>query len=155
MSRKVVAPPVSSAKPSWRMLLDAGLPTLLAAPVIYSLLLPLVLLDAWVLLYEAVCFPVYGIAKVPRARYFVFDRARLPYLNAIERLGCLYCSYANGLLGYAREVAARTEQYFCPIGHQRAPDCAHARYRHFPVYGDAAAFRSELERLRAALRPPL
>jgi hypothetical protein len=34
---------------------------------------------------------------------------RLAYLNTIEKVGCIYCSYANGLLGLITEIAARTE----------------------------------------------
>jgi hypothetical protein len=43
--------------------------SLLTAPITYSLLLPLVMLDLWVTLYQSVCFPIYGIARVPRRRY--------------------------------------------------------------------------------------
>lgn len=135
------------------MLSEAGAAFLAAAPVLYSLILPLAVLDLWVRAYEALCFPVFGIAKVPRSRYLVFDRARLPYLNALERAACLYCSYANGVVAYCREVAARTEQYFCPIRHARRPDSVHARYAHFAAYGDAAVLRASARRLRGALRP--
>jgi hypothetical protein len=49
-------------------LLEANLLSLLTAPVIYSMLLPLVLIDLWVTLYQSICFPIYGIARVPRRR---------------------------------------------------------------------------------------
>ena len=39
---------------------------MLTAPVIYALIVPLVLLDIFVSLYQAICFPVYGIEKVRR-----------------------------------------------------------------------------------------
>lgn len=35
----------------------------LSAPVIYSVILPLVLLDVFVTLYQAICFPIYGIKE--------------------------------------------------------------------------------------------
>src|ERR1035441_101694 len=66
------------------------------------------LLDASVALYQFVCFPIYGIPKVPRKDYLVFDRGVLAYLNTIEKVGCIYCSYANGLLALITEIAART-----------------------------------------------
>ena len=50
-----------------------------------------------------------------------------PYLNAIERADCAYCSYATGVIAYAREIAARTEQYRCPIKHDRTVLRPHAR----------------------------
>ena len=132
---------------------EAPFKSLLAAPLTYSLIVPLLFLDAWVWLYQAVCFPVYGIEKVARSRYILLDRGRLRYLNVIERLNCDYCGYANGLIAYVREVAARTEQYFCPIKHARRCSGTHARYSAFLDFGDARAYRKELAKLRAALKP--
>jgi hypothetical protein len=31
-----------------------------------------------------------------RSGYLAFDREDLPYLNAIEKFDCFYCSYGNG-----------------------------------------------------------
>jgi hypothetical protein len=124
---------------------------LLTAPVIYSLLIPLALLDAWVWVYQSICFPIYGIAPVRRRRYFVMDRRRLAYLNGIEKANCTFCSYANGLFAYVREVAARTEQYWCPIKHARRIAAPHQRYDAFFDYGDAEGFRRGLVALRHTL----
>src|SRR5690242_12723872 len=41
---------------------QGSLRNLLTAPVIYSLLVPLALLDAWVWTYQWICFPIYWIA---------------------------------------------------------------------------------------------
>jgi hypothetical protein len=125
---------------------------LITAPVIYALVIPFALLDVWVSLYQHVCFPVYGMATVRRSAYVVFDRAHLAYLNPVERFNCLYCSYANGVIGYVREVASLTEQYWCPIKHARRILGAHGRYGAFADFGDAEAYQSELVRLREALR---
>ena len=122
---------------------------ILTAPAIYSLIIPLVLLDLFVVVYQGVCFPVYGIPRVRRSDYMAFDRGQLAYLNAIEKINCAYCSYANGLLAYVREVASRTEEYWCPIKHARRVLGAHPRYGSFVDYGDADAYRHDLERLRA------
>jgi len=128
-----------------RYILNAHPLVVLTAPVIYSLIFPLLLLDLFVTVYQAVCFPVYGIAKVRRSDYLVFDRHHLGYLNALEKLNCAFCSYANGLIAYTREIAGRTEQYWCPIKHARRLVGAHPRYAQFLDYGDAAAFRETLE----------
>jgi hypothetical protein len=122
----------------------------LTAPVIYAGIVPLLLLDLFVSIFHAVCFPIYGIAKIRRADYLVFDRHHLAYLNALEKLNCAYCSYANGLIAYAREIASRTEQYWCPIKHARRVIDAHARYAMFDDYGDAEAFQKRLEKWRKA-----
>jgi hypothetical protein len=121
---------------------------LLTAPMVYLGWLPFLALDLFVTLYQAICFPVWRIARARRSDYLVFDRADLPYLNAIERFNCLYCSYGNGVAAYAREVAARTEQYWCPIKHARRIVGAHDRYPRFFEHGDAEAYRQGLERLR-------
>ena len=126
----------------------------LTSPLIYSLVIPFALADLWVSLYQAVCFRVYRIEQVRRRAYFALDRARLPYLNAIEKLNCLYCSYVNGVIAFVREVAARTEQYWCPIKHDEAPAGAHERHEGFSRYGDAADLAVRREDLRAELRTP-
>lgn len=135
-----------------RFLTHSRILVLLTAPVIYAGWIPFLLMDLFVSVYQAVCFPVYGIPKVKRADYFVFDRADLPYLNVIEKFNCFYCSYGNAVAAYTREVAARTEQYWCPIKHARRVRAAHDRYPNFFDYGDAEAFQQGLERLRRQYR---
>lgn len=129
---------------SWR--------AILTAPIIYSLILPLLLLDLFVYCYQFICFPIYGIPRIKRHPYFVFDRHQLRYLNPIERVHCYYCSYANGLLAYSVEVGARTEQYWCPIKHARHPSGSHGRYYNFVPYGDAEAYQKNLKMLRDKLK---
>lgn len=123
---------------------------ILTAPFIYVLIVPLLLLDLFVTLYQAVCFPVYGIPKVRRRDYLVFDRHHLGYLNGLEKLNCAYCSYANGLIAYVREIAGRTEYYWCPIKHARRVLGAHARYASFEDFGDAEGYRKWLKQFEDA-----
>jgi putative component of membrane protein insertase Oxa1/YidC/SpoIIIJ protein YidD len=123
----------------------------LTAPIIYSGIVPLLLLDLFLTFYQAVCFPLYGIAKVRRRDYFVFDRAHLAYLNAIEKFNCAYCSYGNGVAAYFREVIARTEQFWCPIKHARRILHAHPYYHGFTDFGDAEAYTRQLRILREEL----
>ncbi len=47
-------------------------------------------MDVTISLYQAVCFPIYGIPKVKRQDYIVFDRQYLQYLNLIEKINCAY-----------------------------------------------------------------
>lgn len=126
----------------WTHLRVVRLAVLLTSPLIYLGLLPFLFLDLFVAVYQAICFPANGIPKVRRSDYLIFDRGRLPYLNLIEKAGCIYCSYANGLLAYVREIAARTEQHFCPIRHAAKVRSPHSRYSHFVPYGDARAYHA-------------
>ena len=123
---------------------------LLTGPVIYALAVPLVILDLFVTLYQASCFPIYGVARARRADYIVFDRHHLGYLNIVERFHCEYCAYATGLIAYVGEIATRTEQYFCPIKHARKILGTHDRYARFLDYGDAADYHARLEAFRSA-----
>jgi hypothetical protein len=125
---------------------------LLSAPIIYSVIIPIAILDAWVTIFQWVCFPLFGISRVRRRAYIVIDRHKLPYLNAIEKFNCVYCGYANGVFAYVREITARTEQYWCPIQHRRRPRNAHAHYDRFLRYGDAEGYRGRLPELRRALK---
>lgn len=132
----------------FRFLVRSQILVLLTAPVIYAGWVPFFLMDVFVTIYQTICFPVYRIPRVKRRDYIVFDREDLPYLNLIEKFNCFYCSYGNGVAAYTREVAARTEQYWCPIKHARRIRSAHDRYPKFFDYGDAEAYKQGLQRLR-------
>jgi hypothetical protein len=109
-----------------RFLRESSIPNMLTMPIIGSLIVPVGLLDLWVTLYQAICFRVYGIALVPRS---------------------------NGVFAYVREVAARTEQYWCPIRHAKQVLAPHTHYRQFVDYGDAEGYHRRLMYLRNELRP--
>lgn len=124
---------------------------LITGPLIYGMAIPLLMLDVCVSFYQWACFPIYGIVKVRRSDYLVFDRRHLSSLNFIEKVHCTYCEYGNGLMGYMREILARTEAYFCPIKHAHKILGTHAHYNRFLDYGDAADYEAKLEAFRVAL----
>ncbi|MDB6115827.1 MAG: hypothetical protein JWQ62_2772, partial [Lacunisphaera sp.] len=132
---------------SWRgrgtRLLRSRFMVVASSPVIWLCAVPIALADLVGTFYQSVCFPIYGIPKVPRRDYLAFDRHHLPYLNLADKLSCEYCAYVNGILAYFTEIAARTEQYWCPIKHEGCVKCAHSRYKKFVDYGDAAQFRAQ------------
>ena len=123
------------------------------APMIYSMIIPLFMLDMWASFYQAICFRAYQIPQVRRARYIVFDRRHLAYLNWIETLNCLFCGYGNGVIAYVREIASRTEQYWCPIKHASRISDPHRRYYAFLGYGDADGYRGKLMHFASASNP--
>ncbi len=129
-------------------ILQAPLRHILIAPVIWSLILPAVLLDLSVSLYQLICFPIYNIPKVKRREHIVIDRHFLKYLNLIEKVNCLFCSYFNGLIAFVQEVAARTEQYWCPIKHAQNMAAVHSRYKKFIDYGNAEQYREDFQKVR-------
>jgi hypothetical protein len=135
-----------------RYLFDSGVLTILTAPFIYAVAIPVFALDVVASLYQAICFRVYGVSQVKRRDYVVFDRHRLPYLNLIQKVNCFYCSYANGVIAYVYEIGSRTEQYWCPIKHAARLQGTHRRYGEFLEYGDVANYPDSLEAQRTRLR---
>lgn len=128
------------------------LASLIVAPAVYGLIIPIALLDLGVWIFQLVCFTAWGMERVKRSDHVIVDRHRLSYLNGIEKLNCWYCGYANGVIALAREVASRSEQYWCPIKHALRVRARHPRYRNFVEYGDAEGFRAQLEKLRDKVR---
>jgi len=124
---------------------------LITGPIIYSMIIPMLVMDLCVSFYQFTCFPIYGVAKVQRRDYIVFDRQHLEYLNFIEKFHCTYCAYGAGLMAYMNEILARTEQYFCPIKHAHKVLGTHARYAHFLDFGEAKDYDAKLDEYRAAL----
>ena len=131
-----------------RFLLESPLRHYLTAPVIWSVIIPAVIMDVFVSSYQFICFPVYKIPRIKRGQFIIIDRHALSYLNIIEKINCVYCSYFNGLLAYTQEIAARTEQYWCPIKHARRVSYTHSRYKYFFDYGDGEGYREKLEEVR-------
>jgi len=136
---------------SLRYILEANLGSVLTAPVIYSMIFPLALLDISFTVYQQICFRAYGVPLVSRRKYMVNDRHKLIYLNIIEKVNCAYCGYGNGVIAYTREIISRTEQYWCPIRHARRVHGAHERYPQFFDYGDADSYSQGLEAKRHEL----
>jgi hypothetical protein len=136
----------------WSYLTHSHVSHILSAPVIYSLIVPFMLLDLSVNMYQQICFRLYGIPLVKRKNYIVIDRHNLAYLNTIEKINCIYCGYGNGLIGFTREVAARTEQYWCPIKHHRRTLDPHRHSEHFIDYGDADRYNVRMEELREEIK---
>jgi hypothetical protein len=122
---------------------------IITIPFIWGMMIPALLVDISVTIYQSVCFPIYKIPKVKRKDYVVMDRYDLFYLDKVERINCWYCEYFNGVIAYTREVAARTEQFWCPIKHSKALKDKHSRYDKFFDYGDFKKYREELDKRRA------
>ena len=126
---------------AWKYMSGATLGSIITAPVIYFGLIVFIFLDIFVTIYQHICFRTYGIPRVKRSQFFSYNRSALPYLNIIQKINCAYCSYGNGTIAYAREVAALTEEYWCPIKHADLTISGyHDKYAKFADYGDAEGF---------------
>lgn len=79
----------------------------LAVPIIYSMIVPIALLEVWMSLYQWICFPLFGIRRVQRRDYIVVDRHELSYLNGIEKLNCVFAAMPTACSAtHARSPAA-------------------------------------------------
>lgn len=124
---------------------------LLTSPLIYAMVIPAILFDLILFIYQKVVFRVFKFKFLKRSDYIVFDRHYLGYLNPIEKLNCMYCSYFNGLMHYASAIASRTELYFCPIKHAKKIVYQHEYYDDFLTYGDEVDYQKKLKELRDTL----
>ena len=120
----------------------------LAAPVIYGMVIPAILLDVIIFIYQQVVFRIFKFKLLKRSDYIVFDRHYLGYLNPVEKLNCVYCSYVNGLMQYVSAIASRTEFYFCPIKHAKKVAYDHDYYQDYLAYGDEEDYQKKLKELR-------
>lgn len=101
--------------PLWKYISNPIIRHTLSIPFIYGMIIPAIILDTFLFIYQHTAIRLYGIPLVKRSEYIVFDRKHLSYLNIMQKINCLYCSYVNGLFSYAVEIAGRTEKYWCPI----------------------------------------
>jgi hypothetical protein len=129
--------------------------TVLTVPFIYILLVPAMMLDFLATIYQSLCFPIYGILPVHRQSYMRLDRNRLLKLDRIQKINCQYCGYFNGVLAYVQEIASRTEQYWCPIHHEKDAPFTHARYKSFADFNPNKDYTREFELFRSELNREL
>lgn len=133
---------------SLRYIFNAPVRTILTSPVIYGMVVPIGLLDIAISIYQHICFRVYKVPRVRRSDYVVIDRHRLAYLNSIQKFNCVYCGYGNGVIAYAREIIARTEQFWCPIKHAKRMRGPHQRLKKFLDYGDHESWEKKFKEIR-------
>lgn len=132
----------------YRFFADIPLSHLFTSPLVYAMVIPAIFVDITLFIYQNVIFRIYGFKLVKRSDYIIFDRQYLRYLNSIEKLNCLYCSYFNGLMHYAAEVSAKTELFFCPIKHAKKTLYRHRHYKKFLTYGDGEDYQKRLKKIR-------
>jgi len=130
-----------SRKSAWETIFTAEIRELISFPFIWFMLIPSIILDISLFIYQNTAIRLYKIPLAKRSDYIVFDRKQLAYLNWIQKLDCIYCSYVNWLFQYAVEVAWRTEKYWCPIKHARKKSWFHDWEEYFADYWDPEGFK--------------
>ena len=87
----------------------------------YACLVPLMLVDIFVWQFQNIYFRIAEIPRIDRKKYVILDRYRLWKLTLFQKINCLYCEYANGVVGYAKAVVNQMELYSCAIKHAAHP----------------------------------
>lgn len=93
---------------------------MIAATSIYSMVIPIIVIDISIWFYQHVYFKVMGIPVIQRSDFVAIDRWDFSKLNIWQRISCAYCDYANGIIDYAKAVARQTELYNCAIKYSHA-----------------------------------
>ena len=115
---------------------------LLSYPFLYMLIIPLIITDILIEIYHRICFPLYKIPLVKRSNYIKIDKHKLKYLRITEKIGCVYCGYANGWANYSSKIAGETEKYWCGIKHKKYKGFVEPKHhKSFVKYGDEREFK--------------
>ncbi len=118
----------------------------LSIPFIFSMIIPIVILDIFLEIYHNIAFRLYKIPLIKRRNYIKIDRHKLKYLSLLDKFGCTYCGYVNELLMYASAVSRETEKYWCGIKHKEDKDnnTFHIPLYHkdFLEYGDEESYKN-------------
>ena len=102
------------------------------ALVIYSFIIPTVILDLWITFYYYCYYlPVLKGEKMNRKDFIKIDRHKIKSFDLWKKIYCIYCDYVNGVLAYASTIAGRTEQVFCPIKNSTDRKNTHSGYYNF------------------------
>jgi hypothetical protein len=91
--------------------------SIIAAISIYSMIIPVLILDLFIFQYQNLYFRFYKIPRINREDHVVVDRHKLSKLNIFQKLNCIYCGYVNGVFSYAKAIGNQTEIYSCAVKH--------------------------------------
>ncbi|MDD4948370.1 hypothetical protein [Sulfuricurvum sp.] len=127
----------------------------LTSPFILMMIIPAVFADILASIFQAINFTIYEIPKVKRSEYVVVDRHHLKYLNFMEKFYCIYCGYVNGVIQYTAAIGARTEEFWCPIKHNREMKHEHSRYGNYLEYGDSESYHAKRKKIRLQMKKDL
>ena len=115
---------------------------LLNTPLLWLMIVPLIIIDIFGEIYHQISFRLCKIPLIKRSNYIKIDRHKLKYLSLHNKMWCIYCGYANGVMQYGAEIAARSEKYWCAIKHKKSKDFIEPKHhKNFAEYGDEKAYK--------------
>ncbi|MEQ8200586.1 MAG: hypothetical protein ABRQ24_04070 [Syntrophomonadaceae bacterium] len=133
--------------PAWKYAIPVNIRHVLSIPFIYMMVVPTIILDLFLTMYNWTALPLYRIPVVKRRDYIVYDRQFLDYLNWIQKINCVYCTYVNGVFAYAVELGGRTERYWCPIKAAKKRPARNNWYSDYADYGSPEQWLEKFNQL--------
>ena len=88
----------------------------------YVCIIPLVVLDVFLWQFQHIYFRFHNIPQITRKEYVIIDRYELKGLYFWQKVNCVYCGYANGIVAFAKAIVNQMEIYSCAIKHVRTPE---------------------------------
>jgi hypothetical protein len=125
---------------------------LLTMPFIFMMIIPAIIADIFATVYQTINFTAYNIPKVKRGKYIIIDRHLLSHLNFMEKIFCVFCGYVNGVIHYCAEIGSRTEEFWCPIKHNKKAGFEHKRYNNYIEYHDSKEYHEKRKRIRLQMK---
>jgi hypothetical protein len=133
--------------PAWKYAIPVNIRHILALPFIYMMIVPAITLDFFLTIYNWTALPLCHIPVVKRKELIVYDRQFLDYLNWIQKIHCIYCTYVNGVFAYAVEIGGRTERYWCPIKAAHKPKVHNNWYNDYADYGNPEEWNEKFNKV--------
>ena len=120
---------------------ERELSSILSIPFIWGMLIFFIIFDIGLEIYHQIGFRIFQLPLIDRKKYIKIDRHKLTYLSFPDKLRCMYCGYANGVLAYAVKITGDTEEYWCAIKHEKDNDFVEPSHqKDFVEFGDEAEF---------------
>lgn len=122
------------------------LSSILSILFIWGMLIFFMIFDIVLEIYLQICFRIFKLQIVDRSKYIKIDRHKLDYLSVPDKMRCMYCGYANGLLADAVKITADTEKYWCAVKHEKDENFEEpAHQKDFVEFGNEVEFTSRFK----------
>ncbi|MEA2095583.1 MAG: hypothetical protein U9P73_02665 [Candidatus Cloacimonadota bacterium] len=126
--------------------------SILSIPFIWGMLIFFIIFDIGLEIYHQISFRIFKLPIVDRKKYIKIDRHKLNYLSFPDKLRCMYCGYANGVLAYAVKITGDTEKYWCAIKHEEDKNFVEPLHQQdFVEFGDEAEFVNRFQNDKESL----
>ncbi len=123
--------------------------SILSIPFIWGMFIFFIVFDIALEIYHQISFRIFRLPIVDRSKYIKIDRYKLNYLSFPDKMRCVYCGYANGVLAYAVKITGDTEEYWCAIKHERDNNFVEPPHqKDFVEFGDETEFVSRYKKIR-------